>query len=24
MMATSIPLKTKNMGTVAWRVVIPD
>jgi len=24
MMATSIPLKTKNMGTVAWRVIIPD
>jgi DNA polymerase III gamma/tau subunit len=24
MMATSIPLKTKNMGTVTWRVVIPD
>jgi hypothetical protein len=24
MMATSIPLKTKNVGTVAWRVIIPD
>jgi len=24
MMATSIPLKTKNAGTVAWRVIIPD
>jgi hypothetical protein len=24
MMATSIPLKTKNMGTVAWRVIIPE
>lgn len=24
MMATSIPLKTKNMGVVSWRVVIPD
>ncbi len=24
MMATSIPLETKNMGTVAWRVVIPE
>jgi hypothetical protein len=22
--ATSIPLKTKNMGTVGWRVIIPD
>ena len=24
MMATSIPLQTKNMGTVSWRVVIPE
>ncbi len=24
MIATSIPLKTKNMGTVGWRVIIPD
>jgi hypothetical protein len=24
MMATAIPLKTKNMGTVPWRVVIPE
>jgi len=24
MMATSIPLKTKNLGTVPWRVVIPE
>jgi hypothetical protein len=23
-MVTSIPLKTKNMGTVGWRVIIPD
>jgi hypothetical protein len=24
MMATAIPLKTKNLGTVPWRVVIPE